>query len=88
MLDKERSFFSQHHDELRSKYPDKFVVVKDESVVGAFPTHEEALEFGAREFGLQSFLIRNVNQPDDLEITVPALALGILRADTSHTVRS
>jgi hypothetical protein len=88
MLDKERIFFSQHHDELRSKYQDKFVVIKDETVAGAFPTHEEALEFGAREFGLQSFLVRNVNQPDDLEITVPALALGLLSADTSHPVRS
>lgn len=95
MLDAERAFFSRSHDaffsrshdELQSKYPDKFVVIKDEKVLGAFATEEEALSFGARELGLQPFLVRNVNQPDDVEIDVPALSLGILRADPSHPVR-
>jgi hypothetical protein len=88
MLDQEREYFSAHADDLRRQHPDKFVVIKGSTVAGAFNTHEEALAFGAREFGLNPFLIRNVNQPNDQEINVPALTLGILRlADPSHTVR-
>lgn len=87
MLDTERAYFSLHREELRSDHPDKFVVIKGDHLAGSFATQEEALAFGAREFGLVPFLVRNVNQDDEVEINVPALTLGILRADTPHPVR-
>ncbi|MGH9419105.1 MAG: hypothetical protein ACRD3J_03960 [Thermoanaerobaculia bacterium] len=87
MLDHERQYFSEHLDELRQKHPGKFVVIHGETAAGAFATQDEALSFGAREFGLTSFLVRHVDQPADIEITVPALALGILRANPAHPVR-
>ncbi|MBV8543610.1 MAG: hypothetical protein JO093_07825 [Acidobacteria bacterium] len=87
MLDEERQYFSEHGDELRRQHPGKFVIIHGQTVAGAFATQEEALGFGAREFGLSSFLVRNVEQRADIEVTVPALALGLLRADPSHPVR-
>lgn len=81
MLEQERALFATHREELLVKYPGLFVVIKNDSVVGAFSTESEALACGAREFGLRPFLVRNVNQPANIEITIPELSLGILRAD-------
>jgi hypothetical protein len=85
MLDKERKFFAEKRSELQTRYPDKFVVVKDEEVIGAFNTIEEALSEGARRFGLQSFLVRHVTDSEET-INIPALTLGILRADSPHSI--
>ncbi len=89
MLDKEREYFAQHQTELQREHPDKFVVIVGDRLAGAFPTQEEAIAFGAREFGLTPFLVRNVNQPANVEVRVPALVLGILRgANPTYTIRS
>jgi hypothetical protein len=78
MLDQERAYFAEHREELVARYPGSFVVIK-ESRVTAFPTESEALGFGARQYGLTPFLVRNVNQPAEIEVDIPALAPGILR---------
>jgi hypothetical protein len=89
MLEQERQYFADHRDELRVQYPGKFVLVHGDVLAGSFATQDEALSYGAREFGLSSFLVRHVDQPLDVEVNVPALTLGILRrADSPHTVRS
>jgi hypothetical protein len=81
MLDKERAYFSAHAAEWGSIHPGAFVVVKDESLVGAYATIDEALAGGAHEFGLQAFLVRQLGAPPE-RITIPALTLGLLRADS------
>src|SRR5260370_32111503 len=78
MLDQERAYFAEHRQELAARYPGNFVVIKG-SRVTAFPTETDALAFGAREYGLTAFLVRNVNQPAEIEVDVPAVALGVLR---------
>ena len=85
MLDQERAYFAKHRDELISKYPGQVVVIKGDRVT-PFPTESDALVFAVREYDLTPFLVRNVNQPAETEINVPALALGILRADTSRSI--
>lgn len=86
MLEKERQYFSDHHAELISRYLGKFVVIKEEEVVGAFNTIEEALAEGARRFGLEPFLVRQVTTAEEKEINIPALTLGILRANSSRPI--
>jgi hypothetical protein len=89
MLDQERQYFVEHRNEMLREHPGKFVIIRGSVLAGTFATEEEALAFGAREFGLTSFLVRNVDQPNDLEVRVPALTLGILRrADPPQTIRS
>lgn len=85
MLEKERKFFADNRSELQTRYLDKIVVIKDEQVIGAFNTIEEALSEGARQFGLQPFLVRRVTDSEET-INIPALTLGILRADSSHSI--
>lgn len=64
-------------------HPSQFVLVKDEELIGFFNTQHEALVEGARRFGTDSFLVRQVEESEQL-VYIPALTLGILRADSAH----
>jgi Family of unknown function (DUF5678) len=86
MLETERKYFSEHFDELNSRYPGKYVLIKDSNLIGAFNTIEEALADGARRFGLIPFLVRQVTAVPEKEINIPALTLGLLRADSSRPI--
>ncbi len=87
MLEQERNHFANHQAEYQRLYPGRFVVIKGEEFAGAFNTIDEAVQFGVRSYGLTSFLVRRSDQAVTEEITIPALALGILRADPASTVR-
>lgn len=86
MLDKERNFYNEKREELVSQHLGKFVLIKEEEVVGVYNKIEEALAEGARRFGMQPFLVRQISQPAENEINIPALTLGILRADSPRSV--
>jgi hypothetical protein len=79
MLDIERQYFQDHQEELLKAYPGKFVVIREQRVVGAFDGLADALSVGAKEFGLTPFLVRRTDERVQ-EVCIPALTLGILRA--------
>lgn len=82
MLDKELQFYQENLQEWLKTYSGKFVVVKDNELIGFFDNNEQALSEGARRFGLTSFLVRRV-EPTQKEVSIPALTLGLLNANTS-----
>jgi hypothetical protein len=85
MLETERQFFDNNREDLLRRFPGKFIVVKEQQVLGPFDLIEDALGAGAKEFGMTSFLVRRTDQlPEDASI--PALTLGLLRADSSHPI--
>lgn len=86
MLEKERQYFLEHRDELVSRHLGRVVLIKDEELVGAFNTIEEALTEGTRRYGLTPFLVREVTATEEKEINIPALTLGLLRADSSRPI--
>jgi len=86
VLDEEIKYFDEHLNEWIARYPGKFVLVKGTNLVGTFDRYEEALTEGARQFKLDSFLVRRV-EPTVKEINIPALTLGLLSAIPSHTIR-
>jgi len=85
MLEQELRFYDEHFQEWLSRYGGRFVLVKGSELIGVFNTVDEALSEGARRFGLESLLIRQVlsQQP---EVRIPALTLGILRANPPQPV--
>jgi hypothetical protein len=84
MLETERDYFEKHREDLLRQYPGKFVVIKDQQLVGSFETIQDALGAGAREFGTTSFLVRRTDEsPED--VSIPALTLGLLSADSSQS---
>ncbi len=80
MLDRERQYYGAHVEEWAKRSPGKFVLVKEETLAGFFDTLDEALAAGASRYGLSSFLIRQVGKAAET-VSVPALTLGLLRAD-------
>src|ERR1700686_4557072 len=53
--------------------------------IGTFNRPEDAIAEGARRFGTESFLVRNVNHSEE-NLYIPALALGILDARSAQPV--
>jgi hypothetical protein len=84
LLERERAFYVAHEAEWATAHPGRFVVVKGESLLGAFDSIEEALAAGAATFGLESFLVRKLGEKQT-EVNIPALTLGLLRADPQHS---
>jgi hypothetical protein len=84
MLDIEITYLESHRDALLQQYGGKFLVIKGEVVAGAFETMTDALQGAATQYGLQNVLVRRASDTQ-MQVSIPALTLGILNADVSHT---
>ncbi len=84
MLERELKYFEANRAQWLKDHYGKFVLIKDEDFLGVFDNQKDALVEGARRFGLQSFLIKKLEERDEL-IYLPALTLGILNADSSYS---
>ena len=85
MLEAELNLFNQHKSDWAARFPGKFVLVKQNELIGAYDSLEAALVEGVRRFKLQPFLVRATDQPV-AEIHIPALTLGLLRAHPTHSI--
>jgi hypothetical protein len=86
MLEQEREFYDGHLADLLKRYAGRFVLIKGLELVGDFDTMDDALEEGARRFGLSSFLVRRV-QPSPDVIEIPSLSLGLLNANSARPAK-
>jgi hypothetical protein len=84
MLDRELKFYQENLQNWLRDYPGKYVVVKNDKLIGFFDHYEQALSEGARRFGLTSFLARKI-EPTQEEIFIPALTLGLLNGNSSFS---
>jgi len=88
MLEKELAFYEKNLPAWLREYPGKFVLVKGEELVGVYDTNEQALSAGASHFGLGAYLIRRIQKNKDDDIKLPALTLGLLYANPTHSTYS
>ena len=84
MLDKEIQVFKDNIEEWLKSDSNKFVVIKDEQVLNFFNTFDEALSNAVSHYGIQPYLIRQVRSSQE-EISIPALTLGLINANISHS---
>ena len=78
LLAKEKAYLKENQASLAEKYPGKFLLIKEETVHGAFETYEQGVFAGTEMLGAGPFLVRSVLQPDDLKApSIPALSVGI-----------
>jgi len=59
MLENEFKYFLEHQAELVKKYNGKFLVIRGESVEGAYNTHLEAYTEAKKNYELGTFLIQH-----------------------------
>jgi len=86
-LEQERAFYDAHEAEWIATHPGRFVVVKGSCLLGVFESMEQALAAGAASYGLTSFLVRKLGERQE-EVNIPALTLGLLRANSEHSTSS
>jgi len=79
MREVERNYCARNAAMWLRQFPGKILVVRGESLVGAYDSVGEALVAGAHRVCLDSFLARTAGTPDRI-ITIPALTLGTLKA--------
>lgn len=78
ILAKEKAYLAAHQAELIVQHPGKFLLIKEETVHGAFETYERGVVEGATLFGAGPFLVRSVSAVADAEApSIPALSVGI-----------
>jgi uncharacterized protein DUF5678 len=59
MLETEFKYYLDHQDELVNQYNGKFIVIKNDSVIGAYNSHSEAYAKATETEALGSFLIQH-----------------------------
>jgi len=84
MLEKELNFLRNNKAKLLEQYGAKYIVIHGEEVGGAYESMSEALQGAALMYGTSNVLIRRATDAP-VEISIPALTLGILNADVSHS---
>ena len=58
MLEKEFAYYLAHKDELLKKFSGKYLVIKDENIIGAFNSEMEAYTETQKTHALGTFLIQ------------------------------
>lgn len=67
-LDKDIKAFEKMKAELMQHYLGKFVVIHNEKLVGVYDNFNKAAEEALRQFGKGPYLIRQVNDIDNVRI--------------------
>jgi len=65
MLEKEFQYYLDNQSELVEKYNDKFIVIKDQEVIGVYDSEIKAYSESAKNHELGSFLIQEVQPGKD-----------------------
>lgn len=84
MLEEERAYYDENLQEWLRLYPSRFVLVKERTLIGSYDTNDDTLREGARLFVREPFLVRRV-EANPPTVSIPALSIGILRADSTRT---
>lgn len=76
MLEKELEYFRQHKEELLKQYQGRFLVIKDNRLVGAYQNEQEAYDAGLKALGNTAFLIKRAVAEEEV-VRFPALNVGV-----------
>jgi len=65
MADKNYEYFISNFDALYKKYKDKFVVIKNSTIIGSYNTFEDAYDASIKIEELGTFLIQHCSKTKD-----------------------
>jgi len=81
MFEQELAYYNNNKDTLLEHHENQYLVIKDNNLLGAFTTEQEAYEAGLKELGNVPFLIKRVTKEEEI-VRFPALSVGIINAHT------
>lgn len=56
------NYYIANHSEIIKKYLNKFIIIKDEEIVDAYDTFEEAVEESSKKYELGTFIIQKCSE--------------------------
>ena len=68
-LEKEKKYYIKHVSEWIGVNQFKFVLIKDDNLIGFYNSIQEAFENGLSKFGLEDFFIKQILPKDTTNIT-------------------
>lgn len=79
LLLREKTYLKKNQAEFAKKYPGRqYLVIKGETVHGAYETYEQGVLVGVKLLGAGPFLVRSWLHPEDPKpVNIPVLSLGI-----------
>ena len=78
LLAVETAYYDEHARELLLAYPNRFLLIHGDELIGTYESHAEAVADGVRRYGRGPFLVRRTGD-EELVLTAPALTLGLLQ---------
>ena len=79
LLSTEKAYLKKNQAEFAKRYPGRqYLVIKGETVHGAYETYDQGVLEGVKLLGAGPFLVRSWLHPEDPEpVHIPVLSLGI-----------
>ena len=77
LLVTEQAFYDRSASRLLAEYPNRYLLIHGENLLGAFESQDEAVRHGVQQFGREPFLVRRSGDKQT-RFAVPALTLGVL----------
>lgn len=84
VLETEVAFYNSQKKDWLQHYEGKFALIKGRELLGTYTTWEEAFNDGVQKLGNVPFLIRQVQEKEEI-VQFPALAVGAISA-SSHAI--
>jgi hypothetical protein len=84
VLETEVEFYNSQKKDWLRHYEGKFALIKGRELLGTYTTWQEAFSDGVQKLGNVPFLIRQVQEKDEI-VQFPALAVGAISA-SSHAI--
>jgi len=79
-LKQELGYFISNKEELLKYYKGQFALIKGKELIGTYTTWEEAFNAGVERFGNVPFLVKLVQEEDEI-IQFPALLVGAINTN-------
>jgi nicotinamide riboside kinase len=75
-LEKELKTFHEKKEHLLEKYKDRYVLIKGDEVIADFESRSDALREGYKQFGTTAFLVKKVEQVEQVNFFSRALNIS------------
>ena len=69
-LAREREVFEAHLEDWRKVHLGEYVLIKDNSVLGFYPSLDAAFDEGTRRFKLEPFFVKQIHPSDTVNVSL------------------
>ena len=84
LLKTETAYYDEHAEELLLTYPNRYLLIHGDQLIGDYERHSEAVGDGVRRYGRGPFLVRRTGDKQ-LVFTARIVPGSVANADAEHS---